>query len=306
MRSLFSTAVLASSAMAADDKCRALVLSGGGNNGAWEVGVFYGLVNFGNPADFAYDVVTGVSAGSINTLGFAGYAKGDEVALATYISDLWKNLHTSDVWVDWPLGKVSGITIMGGAVDNSPLLHFLQALAATFSEIKRRFVISSVNVETGEYVQWTKDDLILEEMPDAAVASASIPFVFPPHNWKSKGVFMDGGTVYNINMEGAISQCKDAGFEEKDIIMDVLLCGPSDGVEAHTDTGKTYENFMRKRSIHSFYGNTDSLATSLKAHSEVDLRYVIYQNGTYFSGLSELNFEGDFTWPIQEGGRTDA
>ena len=130
MKSIFSAALLACSANAADDKCRALVLSGGGNNGSWEVGVFYGLVNYGNPADFAYDVVTGVSAGSINTLGFAGYEKGTEVELAQWMSDLWKNLHTSDIWKDWPLGKISGMTLKGGAVDNSPLLKYLQSLAA--------------------------------------------------------------------------------------------------------------------------------------------------------------------------------
>lgn len=50
-------------------KCRALVLSGGGTNGAWEAGVIWGLTHYGDPADFAWDVHTGISAGSINTWG---------------------------------------------------------------------------------------------------------------------------------------------------------------------------------------------------------------------------------------------
>ena len=95
---LFGTALLAGAASASQDTCRALVLSGGGNNGAWEVGVLYGMVNYGNPADFAFDVITGVSAGAINTLATAGYAPGEEVEMAQYMSDLWLNLHTSDVW----------------------------------------------------------------------------------------------------------------------------------------------------------------------------------------------------------------
>ena len=43
-------------------------MSGGGSKGSYEAGVLYGLVN--NDPDktkYAYDVVTGVSAGSINT-----------------------------------------------------------------------------------------------------------------------------------------------------------------------------------------------------------------------------------------------
>jgi len=54
--------------------CRALVLSGGAVNGAWEAGILYGLVNYGDPTDFAYDVTTGISAGAINTAGLAGFA----------------------------------------------------------------------------------------------------------------------------------------------------------------------------------------------------------------------------------------
>ena len=53
-------------------------MSGGANNGAWEVGVLWGFLNYGNEADFAYDVVTGVSVGSINALYFAGNPIGTE------------------------------------------------------------------------------------------------------------------------------------------------------------------------------------------------------------------------------------
>lgn len=59
--------------------CRALALSGGSNNGAWEAGVMWGLVHYGNPADYTWDVVTGVSAGGINTAATSGWAAGSEV-----------------------------------------------------------------------------------------------------------------------------------------------------------------------------------------------------------------------------------
>ena len=66
---------------ATQDSCRALVLSGGASNGAWEVGVLWGLINYGTPSDYEYDVVTGVSVGSINALFLAGYPKGQEVQM---------------------------------------------------------------------------------------------------------------------------------------------------------------------------------------------------------------------------------
>ena len=42
-------------------------MSGGGNVGAWEAGVVWGLTHYGNPEDFRWNVVSGVSAGSFNT-----------------------------------------------------------------------------------------------------------------------------------------------------------------------------------------------------------------------------------------------
>ena len=55
------------------------MLSGGGSNGAWEVGVLWGFVHYGNPADFEWDYMTGISAGAINTAGFVGWAPGEEI-----------------------------------------------------------------------------------------------------------------------------------------------------------------------------------------------------------------------------------
>ena len=54
--------------------CQAIALSGGGSNGAWEVGVLWGLAHYGNQSDFFYDWVTGISAGSINTMAMSGWA----------------------------------------------------------------------------------------------------------------------------------------------------------------------------------------------------------------------------------------
>lgn len=84
MKALIAALVLA--AAQAKDTCTALVLSGGGANGAWEAGIFWGLNKYGTPGNFDYDVVSGVSAGSINTLALAGWAPEDGMAAAEYIS----------------------------------------------------------------------------------------------------------------------------------------------------------------------------------------------------------------------------
>lgn len=68
-------------------KCNALVLSGGSNNGAWEVGVMWGLTTYGNAEDYYWDVVSGISAGAINTTGTAGWKPEEVVEMNQYLSD---------------------------------------------------------------------------------------------------------------------------------------------------------------------------------------------------------------------------
>ena len=96
MRSFLTLAISASLAAAEDQKvCKVLVLSGGASNGAWEAGVLWGLANYGNESDFYYDVVSGVSAGALNTAGVAGFAPEDVKSAAQFLSDSWSGL-TSD------------------------------------------------------------------------------------------------------------------------------------------------------------------------------------------------------------------
>ena len=59
------------------------------------------------------------------------------------------------------------------------------------------------------------------------MSSSSIPFSFPPHIWHDgRGIFMDGGTWYNTNMNSAILQCLDMVDDESKITIDLLMCSP--------------------------------------------------------------------------------
>ena len=73
--------MLLAAAVAAKEakSCRALAMSGGGAYGAYEAGALWGLIqNSEDKSGFKYDVVTGVSAGSINALAVSLFSPGDE------------------------------------------------------------------------------------------------------------------------------------------------------------------------------------------------------------------------------------
>lgn len=75
---------------AGDGRCRALALSGGGSRGAFEAGALWGLYHaMEDKSEMEYDVVTGVSAGSINMFGVALFDKGKEGEMVEFISQAW-------------------------------------------------------------------------------------------------------------------------------------------------------------------------------------------------------------------------
>ena len=76
-------------------------MSGGGSNGAWEAGVLWGLLHYGDPDKYEYDVVAGISIGSVNAAGLAIWEIGDEVKGTEWLSDTWKGLTTDDVYEHW-------------------------------------------------------------------------------------------------------------------------------------------------------------------------------------------------------------
>jgi predicted acylesterase/phospholipase RssA len=110
--------------------CKALAMSGGGSKGSFEAGALWGLIkNDNDTGKYAYDVVTGVSAGAINTGAISLFAPGDEVNMVTFLSDTWASINNADVYKQWsPLGILTGLFSESGIFDDSPLVAFLKSI----------------------------------------------------------------------------------------------------------------------------------------------------------------------------------
>ena len=75
------------------------------------------------PAVTLFDVVTGVSAGAINTAAFSLFAPGDEEAAIKFLSDEWQNMGGRDIYKEWKKigGIADGVLNEYGTFDTSPL-----------------------------------------------------------------------------------------------------------------------------------------------------------------------------------------
>ena len=91
------------------EKCYALAISGGGVKAAYQLGVVYSFAHEGAPGEYEYDVVSGVSAGSINNGIFSLFPKGQEKQMTEFGQDLVKNMDTSVIFKEWPGGIVDGL-----------------------------------------------------------------------------------------------------------------------------------------------------------------------------------------------------
>ena len=76
----------------------------------------------------------------------------------------------------------------------------------------REFAISSANVDKGNYEVFTKERVALSDMPVIAMASGSIPTVFPNQHYRGMNL-MDGGTIWDVNIDSAVNTCLEMGFD---------------------------------------------------------------------------------------------
>jgi NTE family protein len=180
---------------------RALVLSGGGGRGAYELGVYKAFVERGR----TFDVISGSSVGAITAAAIASGLSVDE------LEGMWARMHNFRVMQ--PRGDFWKLPAWTHLMYTKPLLKFLEreidcdAIRRSPVEVR----VAAVDVGTGDLRVFTNEEIT----PRRLLASASIPLLFPMveddgrHYW-------DGGTVVNTPLQPAI----EAGANE---IVCVLL-----------------------------------------------------------------------------------
>ena len=195
---------------------RALVLSGGGAYGAFEVGVIKRLAELGRK----WDVVCGVSVGAVNALQIAMYPPAQHLNAARELEQFWFAIQGNQtIYRNWTIPILEGLFGKGSIYDTTPLDNFLRSrfksamLAA--SGVKLR--MGATNLRTGQiqYGTETAPDVVRWVMASAAFPGAFTPIELNGDKW------IDGGVRDTIPIRPAM----DLGVTE----MDVVLSGPESG-----------------------------------------------------------------------------
>lgn len=167
-----------------NQKKSALVLSGGGALGLAHVGVLKAI-----EADYEFDFLAGVSAGSIVAAGIACGMNAKQIEHAINQTDLFSLAFD----VSW---KNTGL-ITGDAIKDS--LDNIYG-GRTFADLKVPLHIGATDFSTGQRVT-ISDGLIA----DAVRASLAIPVVFEPYHHAERDQYLvDGGLSQNFPLDLAI------------------------------------------------------------------------------------------------------
>ena len=129
------------------------------------------------------------------------------------------------------MGWVAGLYKIS-LLDDSPGFAFVKGLMAPYSDFARHVSLSTVDIETGDIynlVDAPMKDMTnrilmnFEDLNKYAIASGSVPTAFPPTIIDGH-MFVDGMTAYNLNAQEAIDRCRDMGYEDNQIVIDMLVC----------------------------------------------------------------------------------
>jgi NTE family protein len=190
---------------------RALVMSGGGSRGAFELGAADHLVN---ERGLDFQVIVGVSTGSLNAVVMAQGAglEGLKSSIAE-LRSLWSGIRSDrDVFSSRFLGKLLALFAKDSVYSTRPLEEKIarhvspERLRASGKQLR----IGAVGLETGRYRTIDQSDPQIREW---ALASASIPVLFPPVTIGDQTA-VDGGVRNVTPLEDAFTALKSLGNGE--------------------------------------------------------------------------------------------
>ena len=305
---LFLSTLLPALLSQSPSKCRALALEGGGDAGSWQAGVIYGLVANLPGSEVEYDVISGVSVGSINGLYVSTFAKGDEQRMAEELLYRWGNLTQENIYTPWWNMSLSEILVfydMPSAFDNSPLKQLMDDYMKD-KKIQRKLSIGVTDATNVEPVTYDIDEFPNDNITQLVLESTAMPFFFP-YKVYNGSIFMDGGVLLNVHVHSALRRCKELGYAEEDIIIDVIL--PTGYQIDKMYTNQSYTGFdMLERYIQivKYKSALDDIVHATYDFKNVNFRHIIMPSEDLPVYAVPLAFNHDDMTYMIELGKQDA
>ncbi len=175
---------------------RALILSGGGARGAFQVGVLKYLDEKG----WRPDMICGASVGAVNAVAIGSGMTPDQLAA------LWAHFDRRKIYrlsLAKHLRSFLGSNVYQSLMDTSPLKTLLQA-HINFDQLRRTAIeirINAVHLSTSRLTYFTQHEIDIEHV----IAASALPLFFP---WQyiNGEPYWDGGMLENTPIAPAYAK----------------------------------------------------------------------------------------------------
>jgi predicted acylesterase/phospholipase RssA len=271
-------------------KCYVLGMEGGGDKGAYQTGVFKGLVDNLPANERAWNVISGISAGSINAFVVASTSVGNETQASDFLLGNWRKITGyKELYQNWWGGVVEGFFSKSGLYDTSPLHTLLEGYTNGMT-LQRDFVIGATNMYTGMFDDFTSDTLQPSEYVDSILASGAYPVIFPNRQFRNE-TYMDGGVKVSIDLPTSVNKCRSKGYKDSDIVVDVLLNSVKTIDKLSPIGDHPLDVLFRVFDIYGYDETMRDLEEMSRIYPDVYVRYVVAPSQVLPSGSVPLNFD---------------
>ena len=289
-------------------KCRALCLEGGGDAGSWQAGVLSGFIKNLPKEEVQYDVISGISVGSLNGLYISTFAKGDENNMIETLLALWRGLKKEDVyrpWHGWYVMMLEAFFNQPSLFDNSPLKSKLDEYVKG-KEILRKLSIGVTDATNADVLTFDLDRLPIENATQLILDSTSMPAVFP-YQTSNELILMDGGVMINIDVHSAVRRCHEMGFTDKDIIVDAILPTGASIDKIYSNVTYTgYDMYKRYKQLIEYRAALDDIIHAINDFPNVKFRYIVFPLESIPSFTVPIFFDKDSIEQMIKLGEDDA
>jgi predicted acylesterase/phospholipase RssA len=209
------------------DHLNILVLSGGGQNGAFGAGFLNGLAQGADDlSDLNFDIVTGISTGALQaTFAFLGpdyYDMLEAFYLNLSQDDIFVHrFFPSQLWSDSIVDSAPLRTLL----ENTITLDMIERVAQAHRDDRRLF-IGTLDLDSGGLVVWDmgeiaqgEDQQALEKYHDILMGATAVPVLLPPVEIEYitstgelyKGLHVDGVLRENLFLRHVMLDFPEAG-----------------------------------------------------------------------------------------------
>lgn len=233
-----------------------------------------------------------MSGGAVNAVIFANTAKGEEDQASANMLQFWKDAANTKLYKEWVGGVTSGLFVEGGLYNNEPMLGFLKDWFAD-SDFKRPVNVGITNAENGELVDWNETNMISDYTYQVLYASLNMAGAFPPAQVLG-GQWFDGSAVYDMDIFTGVNRCKDAGYKESDIVVDVIMTSAPQLKDVDATDFKTLNMLARYLQISGYYSAMDGVLRAKFAYKDVNWRHMVMPSAAIGSSIRPFN--NDEAW----------